>query len=83
MARDLLPSFGTLHERIGRHRYVDVRREVFIGGFVEEHRVETVLPSGTAFTVAACVVGRVGPSGKLCELAEYVDPATGDRSTAA
>jgi hypothetical protein len=75
--RDLLSNVGTLHERIGRHRYVEVRRELFPGGFVEEHRVVTVLPSGIPYTVAACVIGRIGPSGKLCELAEYLDPATG------
>ena len=80
LARDLMASFETLHERIGRHRYTDVRRELFAGGFVEEHRVETVLPSGEPFTIVACVIGRVGRSGRIVELAEYADPATGRRT---
>jgi ketosteroid isomerase-like protein len=77
LARDLLPSFATLHERIGHHRYTEVRRELFATGFVEEHRVATVLPSGDPFSIVACVVGRVGRTGLISELAEYVDPASG------
>lgn len=77
----LLPGFATLHERIGHHRYTEVRRAVFDGGFVEEHRVETVLPNGTPYTVVACVVGSFSASGLISELREYVDsglpPASG------
>jgi hypothetical protein len=76
LARDLLHSFGTLHERIGHHHYTDVRRELFVNGFVEEHRVETILPSGDPSTVVACVIGRIGASGRISELSEYVGPAT-------
>jgi hypothetical protein len=83
LARDLLHSFGTLHERIGHHRYTDVRRELFANGFVEEHRVETILPSGEPFAVVACVIGRIGTSGRISELSEYVGATTTVRSDGA
>ena len=72
---DLLPSFASLSERIGHHTYTDVRRAVFDGGFVEEHRAVSTLPNGSPMSIWACVVGRVGPSGKLAELHEYLDTA--------
>jgi hypothetical protein len=70
---DLLPSFATMSERIGHHRYSEVRREVFDGGFVEEHRVTSTLPDGSPMDAVVCVVGRIGPTGKLVELNEYAD----------
>ena len=69
---DLLPTYATLRDRIGQHRYSAVRREVFDHGFVEEHRVDTVLPSGEPLIVFACVIGRIDADGRICELAEYV-----------
>ena len=71
---ELLPGFATLSERIGHHKYSEVRRELFDGGFVEEHRVTSTLPDGSPMDAVVCVVGRVGPSGKLVELNEYMDP---------
>jgi ketosteroid isomerase-like protein len=75
--RDILPGFATLSERIGHHKYSEVRRETFDGGFVEEHRATSTLPDGSPMDVVACVVGRIGPSGKLVELSEYVDHSGG------
>jgi len=72
---DIIPGFAKLHERIGHHRYVDVRRDVFADGFVEEHRAVSTLPDGSPMDILACVVGRVAPSGKLVELHEYLDTA--------
>ncbi|MFV0309434.1 MAG: nuclear transport factor 2 family protein [Desertimonas sp.] len=72
---ELLPKLGRLRERFGDHRYVDVRRSIFDGGFVEEHRVMSTLPSGEPLDVVACVVGRVNGAGRVIELAEYVGPA--------
>ena len=72
---EVIPGLAKLHERIGHHRYVDVQREVFADGFVEEHRAVSTLPDGTPMDILACVVGRVGPSGKLVELHEYLDTA--------
>jgi ketosteroid isomerase-like protein len=70
---ELLPGFATMSERIGHHRYSEVRRETFDGGFVEEHRVTSTLPDGSPMDASVCVVGRIGPSGKLVELREYAD----------
>jgi ketosteroid isomerase-like protein len=77
---ELLPSFATMSERIGHHKYSEVRREIFDGGFVEEHRATSTLPDGSPMDVVACVVGRIGPSGKLVELNEYMDPGHRTRS---
>ena len=77
---DLLPGFAKLSERIGHHKYTEVRREVFDGGFVEEHRAVSTLPDGKPMDILACVVGRVGASGKLIELHEYLDTAQRPRS---
>ena len=35
----------------------------------------STLPDGSPMDILACVVGRVGPSGKLVELHEYLDTA--------
>jgi hypothetical protein len=70
---DIIPGFANLHESIGHHRYVDVQRAIFADGFVEEHRAVSTLPDGSPMDILACVVGRVGPSGKLVELHEYLD----------
>ena len=70
---ELLPSFATMSERIGHHLYSEVRREVFDGGFVEEHRVRSTLPDGSPMDAVVCVVGRVGPSGRLLRLDEYAE----------
>jgi len=71
--RDILPGFATLSERIGHHKYSEVRRETFDGGFVEEHRVTSTMPDGTPMDAMVCVVGRLSPAGKLAQLDEYVD----------
>ncbi len=72
---DIIPGFAKLHERIGYHKYVDVQRATFVDGFVEEHRAVSTLPDGKPMDILACVVGRVGSSGKLIELHEYLDTA--------
>jgi len=71
---DALPALAKLHERIGWHKYVNVKRATFSDGFVEEHGVESVLPDGTPLTIpAVCVVARVGPSGLVADFHEYTD----------
>jgi ketosteroid isomerase-like protein len=71
----LLPTFASMRDRIGQHRYSEVRRGVFADGLVEEHTVETVLPDGTPVRLRACVVVRVDGSGRVVELSEYLDPS--------
>ena len=73
---DMLPGFASLRSRVGDHRYTDVRREVFAGGFVEEHRVISTLPDGSPLDVVACVIGRTDDAGRIVELTEYVDTAS-------
>ena len=68
---ELAPGFATLHERIGWHRYSDVRRSVFDGGFVEEHLVESDLPNGERLSSMVCVVASVDGEGRVTELREY------------
>ena len=71
---DALPALATLHERIGWHKYVNVRRATFSNGFVEEHGVESVLPDGTPLSIpAVCVVAWLGPSGRVADFREYTD----------
>ena len=71
---DLLPALATLHERIGWHKYVAVKRATFSDGFVEEHGVESVLPDGTPLSIpAVCVVARTGPTGLVADFHEYTD----------
>lgn len=70
--QQVLPYFATIRDRIGQHRYSEVRRHTFANGFVEEHRVDARPPGGDAITVYACVVGRVNDDGLLIDLAEYV-----------
>ena len=71
---DALPALATLHERIGWHKYVNVRRATFSNGFVEEHGVETVLPDGSSLSIpAVCVVAYVGPNGLVADFHEYQD----------
>ncbi|PBC47567.1 hypothetical protein [Rhodococcus sp. ACPA1] len=55
-----------------RHRYSAVRREIFEGGFVEEHEVHSSLPGSGVKVRHACVVGRTGDGGLLRELREYI-----------
>ena len=72
LLQQVLPYFATIRDRIGQHRYHDVRRHTFADGFVEEHRVDAHPPGGDAITVYVCVVGRVNDDGLLTDLAEYV-----------
>jgi ketosteroid isomerase-like protein len=78
---ELLPTWATLSTRIGHHRYTEVRRSIFDGGFVEEHRVLSTMPDGTALDVVACVVATVDSHGQITELREYVNsPLSAPRS---
>ena len=55
-------------------RYEDVVRHVFDGGFVQQHHVCGVLPSGRDLRMRACLVVLV-VDGRFTELDEYYDPA--------
>ena len=54
--------------------YEEVNRQVFDGGFVQQHLVCCCLPSGAAMRKRACVV--VGVSdGRIVSFDQYFDPA--------
>jgi hypothetical protein len=54
-------------------RYEEVVRHLFDGGFVQQHRVCGVLPSGRELRMRACLVVSV-VEGRFTELDEYYDP---------
>ena len=54
-------------------RYEDIVRHVFNGGFVQQHTVRGVLPSGSELRMRACVIVRI-VEGRFRELDEYYDP---------
>jgi ketosteroid isomerase-like protein len=68
----LLGYLPAVRERIGAHRYSDVRRLVAPDGFVEQHRVTSTRPDGTALDMEVCVVVRTDEEGKIVRLDEYV-----------
>ncbi|MDX1649681.1 MAG: nuclear transport factor 2 family protein [Myxococcota bacterium] len=55
---DNLALLARLHRRLGGWRYASVRREVFDGGFVQQHVLHATLPDGREVEVPACVVAR-------------------------
>jgi ketosteroid isomerase-like protein len=78
---DMAVALSSLQERIGWHRYLDVRRSVFEGGFVEEHLVESHPPGSGPERRMACVVASLDEEGRVTELREYV-PASRRRAIA-
>lgn len=55
-------------------RYEERRCEATESGFVEQHLVRGIAPSGEAFTIPACIVCTV-VDGHITRLAEYFDSA--------
>ena len=69
---ELLAYLPSVRERIGAHRYTDVRRLVAPDGFVEQHLVRSTKPDGEALEMEVCVVVRTDEEGKIVRLDEYV-----------
>ena len=55
-------------------RYINPKRSVTPGGFVEEHDVCGTLPDGAIIRLSVCVVAEV-KQGKITRLREYFDSA--------
>lgn len=53
--------------------YDEVRREVFDGGFVQQHLVCCTLPTGAEMRKPACIVVRVA-GGRIVGFDQYFDP---------
>lgn len=69
------PMLEAITATIGDHRYDNVRRVLGDDAIVEEHDVVATMPDGRPLTLAACVVVRVDPDGRITSLHEYVDPS--------
>jgi ketosteroid isomerase-like protein len=55
-------------------RYQEIRRHAIEGGFVQQHVLRGVGPSGNTVEIPACIVCRV-EDGKITRLDEYLDSA--------
>lgn len=56
-------------------RYELVDREVFDGGFVQQHVLHATTNSGTTVSLRVCMVVKVAPTGLITRIEEYLDPA--------
>jgi ketosteroid isomerase-like protein len=73
---------GAEHARLVREgamdvtdlHYEEIQRDIFDGGFVQQHLVCCVLPTGTTMRKPACVVVRVA-NGRIVGFNQYFDPA--------
>jgi ketosteroid isomerase-like protein len=61
-------------------RYVDVRREFFPGGFVQQHVCKGVKANGDPFEVPVCMVIAVS-GGRIARIDEYFDSTQDARPT--
>ena len=64
-----------IHNVKGWH-YEDVRRTAFEGGFVQQHMGKGVAPSGLAFAMPACIVGRSRAAGSLASRSTSTRPGS-------
>lgn len=55
-------------------RYADVRRRAFTGGYVQQHVLTGVAPSGAALHLPACLIVQVS-NGLISRIEEYLDSA--------
>lgn len=56
-------------------RYEVLDRQLFDGGFVQQHMVHATARAGGLFTFRACLVVKVGANGLITRIDEYLDPA--------
>ena len=56
-------------------RYEVLDRQLFDGGFVQQHNVHASGRDGTPLTFRACLVVKVGADGLITRIDEYLDPA--------
>lgn len=56
-------------------RYEVLDRQVFDGGFVQQHNVHARDRAGEPLTFRACLVVKVAPDGRVRRIDEYLDPA--------
>ena len=56
-------------------RYEVLDRQIFDGGFVQQHVVHAQDSGGAPLAFRACLVVRVNPDGLITRIDEYLDPA--------
>jgi ketosteroid isomerase-like protein len=56
-------------------RYEVLDRQVFVGGFVQQHTLHAVDATGAPLSFRACLVVRVSVEGLITRIDEYLDPA--------
>jgi len=56
-------------------RYEVLDRQVFDGGFVQQHTVHATAATGTPLSFRACLVVKVNPAGLITGIDEYLDPS--------
>jgi ketosteroid isomerase-like protein len=69
-----LANMRVMRGRVSHLRYLDIRVNPFVGGFVQQHRVLGDLPNGAILDIAACFVVKVR-DGKIAHRDEYIDSA--------
>ncbi|HET6794519.1 MAG TPA: nuclear transport factor 2 family protein [Acidimicrobiales bacterium] len=69
-----LAVLGWLVRNVSDIRYEEIRRQVFPGGFVQQHVLRGRAPSGAALEVPACMVVAV-EDGRIVRIDEYFDSA--------
>lgn len=63
---------------IGRtttRRYEILDRQLFDGGFVQQHVLHADVAGGSSIALRVCIVIKVGPDGLITRIDEYFDPA--------
>lgn len=56
-------------------RYEVLDRQVFDGGFFQQHNVHATTRAGAPLSFRACLIVRVGTDGLISRIDEYLDPA--------
>lgn len=69
---EVIANLPAMRGAIGDHRYEEVRRLIAPDGFVEQHRVRSTRPDGTALDIEACVVVRVDEDDMIVRVDEYL-----------
>lgn len=71
---DNLRTLDMIAKHVKDFRYEDRRCEATESGFVEQHVVRGIAPSGAAFSIPACIICTV-VDGRISRLEEYFDSA--------
>jgi ketosteroid isomerase-like protein len=56
-------------------RYEVLDRRIFADGFVQQHFLHAITGDGTAFSLRVCMVIKIGPTGLITRIDEYLNPA--------